>query len=250
MDYKRAYQALIDSRPKRVKARGLEEHHIVPESIGGSDDDTNLVMLTPREHLLAHLLLARAHPEIKELITAAWMMSHTRDGVRIKSTRTYETLRSDFTRHQSERNLGKGNPRFNAEVLPEARAKISAANLGHRDTDETKAKKSLARMGKKPGNAGMKASAETRAKISAKVAGELNPRYGITLSEELRQRISESTKGRVSPRLGVTVLEETKKKLSEKALKRERIACIHCGTICTKSNLTRWHNDNCKKAPK
>ena len=23
--------------------------------------------------------------------------------------------------------------------------------------------------------------------------------------------------------------------------------CVHCGLLATKSNIARWHNDNCKK---
>ena len=37
--------------------RYFEFHHIIPKSCGGSDDDSNLVCLTAREHVLAHYLL-------------------------------------------------------------------------------------------------------------------------------------------------------------------------------------------------
>lgn len=37
----------------------FETHHIVPKSLGGTDDKNNLVNLTAREHYIAHLLLVK-----------------------------------------------------------------------------------------------------------------------------------------------------------------------------------------------
>lgn len=36
-----------------------ETHHIIPKSLGGTDNIENLVNLTPREHFVAHLLLSK-----------------------------------------------------------------------------------------------------------------------------------------------------------------------------------------------
>jgi hypothetical protein len=33
----------------------------------------------------------------------------------------------------------------------------------------------------------------------------------------------------------------------EKTRTRRRYECIHCKKSVTKSNLTRWHNNNCKE---
>lgn len=38
-------------------------HHIIPECLGGLDIKSNLVLLTPREHRLAHILLTKIFPE-------------------------------------------------------------------------------------------------------------------------------------------------------------------------------------------
>jgi hypothetical protein len=40
---------------------GLETHHIVPVCEGGTDDPSNVVTLTVREHIFAHLLFAKAN---------------------------------------------------------------------------------------------------------------------------------------------------------------------------------------------
>lgn len=34
----------------------LEKHHILPKSLGGTDESSNIMKLTPRQHILAHLL--------------------------------------------------------------------------------------------------------------------------------------------------------------------------------------------------
>jgi group I intron endonuclease len=44
--------------------------------------------------------------------------------------------------------------------------------------------------------------------------------------------------------------EETRKKLSDSLSNQKKHACVHCGIITIASNIKRWHNDNCKKAPK
>lgn len=51
-----------------------EIHHIIPRCKGGSDDDNNLVLLSMKEHILAHILLSEAFPEFPELAAAAKMM--------------------------------------------------------------------------------------------------------------------------------------------------------------------------------
>ena len=36
-----------------------EKHHILPRSLGGSNDKSNLVELTAREHFIVHMLLCK-----------------------------------------------------------------------------------------------------------------------------------------------------------------------------------------------
>lgn len=53
------YMSIISQARQRCKPSISEKHHVVPRSLGGSNDETNLVCLTPREHFICHLLLAR-----------------------------------------------------------------------------------------------------------------------------------------------------------------------------------------------
>jgi hypothetical protein len=62
MNYFLAYQRLIDKAKARVCVDGyVERHHVLPRALGGSDDSSNLVALTAREHFVAHVLLAKIH---------------------------------------------------------------------------------------------------------------------------------------------------------------------------------------------
>ena len=65
--YEETYNDLIITR----KSRGLDKssldyyteiHHIVPRCMGGTDDENNLVLLTAREHIIAHMLIVRIYP--------------------------------------------------------------------------------------------------------------------------------------------------------------------------------------------
>ena len=52
-----------------------EVHHIVPRHCGGTDDSANLVTLTYRQHILAHLLLYRKYRRIEDLTAYRLMRS-------------------------------------------------------------------------------------------------------------------------------------------------------------------------------
>lgn len=60
--YQRWYdQIIIRARSRRPLSQYCEVHHIIPRSLGGSDDPKNLVELTYREHFLVHWLLTKIH---------------------------------------------------------------------------------------------------------------------------------------------------------------------------------------------
>jgi hypothetical protein len=62
MNHFLAYQRLIAKAKARVCPEGyVERHHILPKALGGTDDSSNLVALTAKEHFVAHVLLAKIH---------------------------------------------------------------------------------------------------------------------------------------------------------------------------------------------
>jgi hypothetical protein len=71
------------------------------------------------------------------------------------------------------------------------------------------------------------------------------------ISEEYRKKQSESHKGQIpwnKGRKGIPLSEEHRKKLSEatKGIPKPKLACVHCGKLCSANHLKRWHGDNCR----
>ena len=46
-----------------VEGQYLEKHHIIPKSLGGTNDASNLVKFTARQHYIAHLLLYKIYKD-------------------------------------------------------------------------------------------------------------------------------------------------------------------------------------------
>jgi hypothetical protein len=76
--------------------------------MNGSDDDSNLVNLTPEEHYLAHQLLIKIYPNNQKLVKAAQMMIPNRP-----SNKLYGWLRRKFSEVMSESQSGINNSQFN-----------------------------------------------------------------------------------------------------------------------------------------
>lgn len=100
MDYSKQYALLVESRKnmnrKFVTGCGYEKHHIIPKALGGSNTKDNIVVLTPREHCLAHMLLAKMYSgEARAkmcyaLIALAKLRNKNRKAL---TSRQYEVLR-------------------------------------------------------------------------------------------------------------------------------------------------------------
>ena len=78
MNYSTIYDSLIQRARTRKPPIGYNEmHHVVPRSLGGSNDASNLVLLTAKEHYLAHRILAKIKYDDKisaKKMCAAWLL--------------------------------------------------------------------------------------------------------------------------------------------------------------------------------
>jgi hypothetical protein len=59
--YVNRYKRFIDSLKKQNVEGYSEVHHIVPRSMGGTNDSDNLIRLTARQHFIAHWMLWKAY---------------------------------------------------------------------------------------------------------------------------------------------------------------------------------------------
>jgi hypothetical protein len=105
MNYQKIYDTLVRRGQNRILEGYSEKHHIVPRCLGGTDEATNLVSLTPEEHYLCHLLLVKIHPNNIRLVKAAmFMVSANRDQQR--NNKAYGWLKRQYSEYMS----GPNNP--------------------------------------------------------------------------------------------------------------------------------------------
>ena len=160
MNYKNQYDKLIHKAKERDMVDGYTEvHHIIPKSEGGSDDKDNLVVLTGREHFIAHKILWMENPTNFSRAATYHMMSNRRG---IKWGATYEEVRKVF--------IGENHP-FKQKSN---RIKQLESVMGKPKSDEHKKKISEANKGKPK-------SAEHTANMKANLpnrSGSNNSNYG------------------------------------------------------------------------
>lgn len=153
MNSRRIYQQLIERATARGAVVGeyFETHHILPRSMGGADDKSNLVQLTAREHYIAHWLLFRIHRNAK--MASAWFFMHFHSSGHRYSGRAYEYARKAKSQSQIGTNLSDGHRRRIGESLKgrpttdRQREATKEANKLRKWSDESRRKASEARKG-------------------------------------------------------------------------------------------------------
>ncbi len=188
MDYQKIYNSLVEKRKIELFEGYGENHHIIPRCIGGLDEAENLVRLTAKEHLIAHLLLVKIYPNNKGLIYAANMMSNFKK----YNSKNYQWLKEKFNKENS--------------------------NFKH--SDETK--QWLRDWWKERKDNGYTQTEEHRRKNSEANKGEKNHFYGKTHTKETLDKIKKSNELRksdpnyVNSNLGSKRTNEQRKKMSDK----------------------------------
>lgn len=109
MNYKTIYEKLIQKAKNREKPNiYCEKHHIIPKCLNGSNDITNLVYLTAKEHYVAHHLLCKINPNNCNLFFAFnamnnWKSRNTNQRYKPRlSARQYEYLKIKRSKYISE----------------------------------------------------------------------------------------------------------------------------------------------------
>ena len=96
-EYLNYYCRLIDYSLQRSIVKDddkfgyCELHHILPRCMGGEDSDYNYVLLSYREHVIAHILLYRIYPNEMNLVYSAMLMTCSRSKKNLE-----ESIRSEF----------------------------------------------------------------------------------------------------------------------------------------------------------
>jgi hypothetical protein len=177
MNYEKIYfQFIADRRIKEHTVTGYtEKHHIIPRSLGGSDDASNLIRLSYEDHVRAHVLLAHAYGGDQ---WAAVLLIVSNTSRRKVPTKRMVRLSAIARQRANENQTGCGNYFF-----------------GKTHSEETKSFLSDLQ----------------RARYSDKTN---HPCFGKKLSEETRKKISDKTTGRVAHNKGKPMSDEQKALLS------------------------------------
>jgi hypothetical protein len=210
-----------------------EKHHIVPRSLGGSNDKSNIIKLSAREHFICHWLLSKmcAGNERNKMVYALFMMKkeskqHQRYFTPITS-RVFEKYKSCL-RHSDETKQKMRKPKSQVHCN-----NISKARQGIAFSDQQIHNMSIAHKGIVTYKRTDKHREITR-----------NIHKNKVVSEESRKKMSESHIGKSPGNKGVQLSVE------QKAL-RPWHHCSICGTKSqNKANIVRYHGNNCKNGSK
>ena len=233
MNYEILYDKIIEKAKSSKRSIGdgthYEKHHIKPRSLFKEleKDANNIVLLTPKEHFICHMLLERIY-DCRQMKFAIWRMCN--DTTYKVSSRYYEYVKNKIAIESSRLNKGK-------KASEETKKKISLALTGRKHSEETKRKISESydpskhivsdELRKKLSiNAtkrfkGIKKSEEFKRHLSEIRSGSGNTMYGKSnrdfMTEEeygrYREKLSESLKGH-------SVSEETREKIRQKTKTR------------------------------
>ena len=191
MTYKEFIDNILQTRGRfNCGDKYHERHHILAKCCGGTNDTENLIDLYPREHYIAHRLLAIENPDNEGLVCAYTFMvfGNGKDKNKEKFILTpeeYEEARIKLSHMMKERFKDKTrHPNWGKKLSEETKRKISVGHKGLRSSlgrvlsDETK---------KKIGEANHQKGEETRKKQSASqkkrghYAGSNNPKARKTI---------------------------------------------------------------------
>lgn len=268
------YNNIVQAAKSRSLTEKFDRHHIIPKSLGGSNDHNNIVKLTYREHFICHWLLTKftTGDSKRKMVFAAWQQSRPAKHKNLHITsRTYAHLRSMLSEtytgikrspfsEKTKENMRRGaknrkKVEYSTERIEQLRQlaisrkgiplsddhkeKISGALRGREFSKDHKRKISDAKTGKSR----QPFSIEWREKISISNKGK-------TASSETRKKMSESNKGKnlgkPGPNPGIPRSDEVKRKISETKRNAPDLICPHCGKIGKGGNMKRYHFEECK----
>lgn len=246
--YEKWYASIIENAKARVLDGYKERHHIIPRSIGGADDRSNLVDLTAREHFICHWLLVKIHTgeaQHKMIYALNGMKRNGKDNQRYETpitSRVYQHLKEKFGEVHSQTMKGRTAHNKGKAMSEEQKAKIRQTKASNPwvPTDEIKSKIVKSRTGTKH-------TEETRAKMSLATKGKSKG----PMSEEGKKIRSLAAKGKPKSAEHTAKRAETLKALAASGQHHsaQKKTCPHCGTEMNRILYGRWHGDNCKQNP-
>ena len=227
MDYQKIYDAFILSRRSRELDSSIyyEQHHIIPLCIGGSDDKDNLIYLTAREHLFAHIVLTEIYPkEISIKYAVVAMCGFKNVGNRYLDLKFLKTISTKLVSKIREDAIHSKKSEVTKQKLREMRLGEKNPMFGRKHSEQSKKLMSENLSGKNHWMFGKHWSDEYR-KNRERIL-KSRPKTNRIFTEEHRKHISESRLGKFkekdNPFFGKHHTEKKRKKLSIIAMNRKK----------------------------
>ena len=244
--YEKWYANIIGNAKNRKLTGYKETHHIVPRSLGGSDDADNLVDLTAREHFVCHWLLVRIHigPAQHKMVYALnGMKRNGKDNQRYETpitSRVYANLRAKFSEVHSATMKGRTAHNKGVPATAEQKAKQSAKMSGRKVDPEVLARRVATQTG-------AKRSEQAKKNISDSLKGKLRG----PMSDENKAIIAAATKGIKKSKEHNEKKATTLKELAASGQHHstQKKTCPHCGTEMNRILYGRWHGNKCRQNP-
>ena len=114
--YSSIYYKIIERAKSRIISGYVEKHHVIPKSLGGTNDKNNIVKLTAREHFICHLLLTKmtSGEKRKKMLYAVFYLTGSgkakeRHNI-LKGSRLFQSLREEYALHVSKQKKGCKQP--------------------------------------------------------------------------------------------------------------------------------------------
>lgn len=261
--YKDIYFSFIKKAKNRNPIDGYTEiHHIIPKSLGGTDEPSNLVVLSASEHFKCHLLLCRftTGKHRFKMLHASKMMAKMKREYQdryVPKSRIYEWIKTNSALASSAMKKGKTYEElYGAEKAKEMRLRKSLPRgPQHPDTIRKRADKVRGQKRTVEQRETMKQSQLTRnsyvysdkerAIISKKIS---EGNKGKKKTDQHKKNLSVSLKGKTK---GIPKSEETKKNMRKpkssehsaniksSALNRPRSPCPQCGKLLQAQHMPR-----------
>jgi len=162
MNYKKIYDNLMESRllmkdlriKEKKNGKYFEGHHIIPKCKGGSGNSNrpknnkNIVLLTAREHYIAHWLLWKIHGDRQMALAFHKMLSMNDKTKRIISSSAYEEAKLAFRMSNFGNTYGKNIKKIITEEQKKRHSEIMKGKFtgeknpfyGKKHTEKTKDK--------------------------------------------------------------------------------------------------------------
>jgi hypothetical protein len=179
--YSNWYYKIINSAKSNPQIDVSEKHHIVPKSLGGSNDKNNLVRLTPKQHFICHRLLVKMTTGIarQKMVYAFWIMSNKKRS-HIVSSNSYSNAKRLIQDVMSKR-----------QITDEFRQQCSKRMSGTKMLLKTREALLKANTGKIPTN---NTKQKLKSSLSEWYKNNTNTRVGQKRTEEQKKHISDAKK--------------------------------------------------------